>query len=307
MSGCIERWGERLRPRAVAYGRFEVGAMRLCFALLFYFNLPVYSKFLNQGDPQPRPNGLAEWGLDFSWAGDPAVMGVLKLLLVPVLAVYVLGYLRWVALPYMLVLSLAVGTFKNSQGSISHVYQAITMVVLAQAGWHLYLALRRAAGKPPKFRDGWDADRVEVFVSQSALAAIYLTTAITKLLRSDGAWVFQLRHIGVDLDKTWSQAYYNQLTLDAPGWAVAIKDYVTAHPWAAVLLFAPGLFAEFFAFLGLYGRRLALVLGVLLVVLHLGAIYVMQLTFWQNIACLFIYFVNVPYWLCFRWRRGEEN
>jgi hypothetical protein len=299
--GAIQRWGDRLRPPAVAYGRIEVALMRLFFAGLLWFNLPVYAKFLDQDDPQPKPNGLAEYGFDFSWAGDPATMSVLKWVLIPVLIGYVIGKFRWLALPYMLVMSLAVGTFKNSQGSISHVFQIITMVLLVQCVLHLYLAARRGLRSPQRFREGWDVERAEVFVSQSALAAIYLTTALTKVHRSDGAWLFQLQNIGVDLEKTWSQQYYNELSLDAPGWAIAIKDFVTANPWAAVLLFGPGLFAELLAFLGLYGRRLALVMGVLLVILHIGAICVMQLEFWQNIACLLIFFVNAPYWLLFRW------
>lgn len=296
----VSKWGDRMRPSVIEYGRVEAAAMRLLFGLLVWVNLPVTEKFLAQENPQPKPNGLAEWGLDFSWAGDPAIMGWLKLLLIPILLIYVIGVLRWVALPYMLTLSIGVATLKNSQGSISHVFQVITMVLLVQCGWHLYLAIRRAIRCPQQFSGGWNIDRGEIFASQSTLAAVYLTTALTKLERSDGGWIFQLRNIGVDLDKTWSQAYYNELTVDAPGWAAAIKDFVTDHPWAAVVLFAPGLFAEFFAFLGLYGRRLALVLGLLLVGLHLGAIYIMRLEFWQNIACLLIFFVNVPYWLCLR-------
>lgn len=307
MIGQITKWGERLRPRVVEYGRAEAAAMRLLFALLVWVNLPVHHKFFAQENPQPKPNGLAEWGVDFAWAGDPVLMRWLLWLLLPMLLIYVLGVLRWVALPYMLTLSLGVATLKNSQGSISHVYQVITMVLLVQTGWHLYLALRRVARRPHRFVGGWNIDRGEIFASQSALAAIYLTTALTKLERSDGAWVWQLRNIGVDLDKTWSQAYYNELSVDAPGWAVGIKDFVTAHPWAAVLLFAPGIFAEFFAFLGLYGRRLALVVGLLLVGLHLGAVYVMRLEFWQNIACLIIFFVNVPYWIYLRGRAASKK
>ena len=306
MSAKIDRWGARIRPPPIDFGRLEVAAMRLLFAILFWSNLPVIEKFLAQDNPQEKPNGLAEWGLNFAWAADPAVMGPLKIVLVPVLAIYVIGVFRWVALPYMLTLSIAVGTLKNSQGSISHVYQVISMIVLAQCGLHAYLAIRRAIGKPHGFVGSWNTDRAEVFVSQSALAAIYLTTAITKLHRSEGGWIWQLRNIGVDLDKTWSQAYYNELSVDAPGWAIAIKDFVTANPWAAIVLFGPGLFAEFFAFLGIYGRRLALVTGVLLAVLHIGAIYVMQLEFWQNIACLLIFFVNLPYWLVFRWLESPQ-
>ncbi len=81
---------------------------------------------------------------------------------------------------------------------------------------------------------------------------------------------FQLRGIGVDLDKTWRQAYYHELVFDAPAWAVWVKTIITDHPWVAMVLFGPGLIAEIFAILGLYGRKWALVMGGLHVVLHLG-------------------------------------
>ncbi len=278
-------------PPAIGYQRYEVVWMRLLFAFVVWINLPVFEKF----PAQPVPNGLAHW-IDFTWAGDPELMGVLRLILIPVLALYVWGRLSWLTLPYLFVLSLGVGTLKNSQGAISHVYQVVTFVLMAQCGWALYLGVRRLIGKPHHYHRGWTSLGMEVFVSQSALAAIYLTTALTKLIRSEGAWIWDLRKIGVDLEKTWSQDYYNNLSHDAPRWAEAIRNLVTEHPMFAVILFGPGLLAEFLAFLGLYGRRLALALGVLLIILHLGAIYVMRLTFEQNIACLLIFFVNVPYW-----------
>jgi len=279
-------------PPAIGYQRYEVVGMRLLFALLVWSSLPAQVGFSGQ----PVPNGLAELGIDFTWAGDPAVMGVLRLILVPVLALYVWGRLSWLTLPYMVILSLGVGTLKNSQGAISHVYQIVTLVLMVQCGWALYLGIRRAIGRPHHYRDGWTSAGMEVFVSQSAVAAIYLTTAVTKLVRSEGAWIWDLRRIGVDLEKTWSQDYYNKLTNEAPRWAESIRTLVTEHPLLAVVLFGPGIFAEFFAFLGLYGRRWALALGLLLVILHLGALYVMRLSFEQNIACLLIFFVNLPYW-----------
>ena len=101
--------------------------------------------------------------------------------------------------------------------------------------------------------------------------------------------------MGVDLQKTWGQDYYNTLSQDKPGWAVWIKDTVTTHPWVAILIFGPGLLAEFGAVLGLYGRAKAFLIGVALVILHIGAITVMKLEFEQNIICLMIFFVNVPF------------
>ena len=82
-----------------------------------------------------------------------------------------------------------------------------------------------------------------------------------------------------------------------------IKDTVTTHPWLAIVIFGPGLLAEFGAVIGLYGRGKAFLIGVALVILHIGAITVMKLEFEQNIICLLIFFVNVPFLIIFavRW------
>ena len=288
----------KLQPPVVLYGRWEAMLMRLCLAGLLWLNLPAFNKF----PEQPTPVGLAAapFGFDFTFVNDPATMSVLKAWLLPLLVVYVIGYIRWLPLVYMLVLSLAVGTLKNSQhGEISHRFQIITMILMVQCGWHLLCAGRwlygRSAGRQFHFHHGWNVDRIEVFVSQSAIVAIYLTTAITKMIRSGGEWLWQIQNVGVDLQKTWGQDYYNTLSQDAPGWAVWIKDSVTAHPWLAIVIFGPGLIAEFAIVLGLYGRMKAFIVGGALVVLHVGAITVMKLEFEQNIACLLIFFVNVPF------------
>jgi hypothetical protein len=121
--------------------------------------------------------------------------------------------------------------------------------------------------------------------------------------------MWQIQNVGVDLQKTWGQDYYNTLSQDAPAWAVWIKDTVTAHPWVAIVIFGPGLIAEFAAVLALYGRTKAFLIGLALVVLHIGAITVMKLEFEQNIYCLLIFFVNVPFLLvaAVRWALARSQ
>ncbi len=284
---------ERLHPSNPGYQRYEAWFMRLGLAILLYFNLPV--DINNTG--QPTPNGLAHW-IDFTWAADPEVMKILKRILIPVLALYVFGVLRWLMLPYMFTLSLAVGTLKNSQGGeIAHVYQALTMVLLVQMIWYLYYEIRFWIGKPHHFQSGWTRRSMEVFATQSALAGIYFTTAVTKLIESKGAWLWQIRKIGVELERTWQQKYYHKLEEQGPAWALWFKDFITANPWAAIVIFGPGLIAELIVPAALYGRRRALIIGILLIILHVGAIYIMRLNFWQNIALLAIFYVNIPYWI----------
>jgi len=295
----VRKLAKKLQPPVVLYGRWEAMLMRLFFSALLWFNLPVYEKF----PEQPKPIGISAepFEIDFTFASDPATMATLKWILVPALVIYVIGYVRWLPLLYMLILSMAVGTLKNSQGAISHRFQIITLILLVQCGWHMWCAGRwgfgRIAKRPYRFTHGWNVDRMEIFVSQSAIAAIYLSTAITKMIRSGGEWLWQIQYVGVDLQKTWGQAFYNDYPNQPadPAWAVWIKDTVTEHPWVAIVLFGPGLLAEFGAVLGLYGRGKAFVIGILLVILHVGAITVMKLEFQQNIYCLLIFFVNVPF------------
>ncbi len=68
---------------------------------------------------QPLPNGLALWGVDFTWAANLEILRPLKWGIIPALALHVAGVVPWLALPYLTVLSLAVGTPKNSQGEIA--------------------------------------------------------------------------------------------------------------------------------------------------------------------------------------------
>ena len=74
MSGAIEKWGRRLSPPAIAYGRLEVAIMRLLFALLLWTNLPVFEKFL----PFLK-KGIALQDLDdyFSYRHDSEVDGAI--------------------------------------------------------------------------------------------------------------------------------------------------------------------------------------------------------------------------------------
>ncbi len=43
---------------------------------------------------------------------------------------------------------------------------------------------------------------MEIWVAQSVIAYIYLTTPMTKLIRSEGQWLWQLRNIHVSLENT---------------------------------------------------------------------------------------------------------
>ncbi|MGI9244987.1 MAG: hypothetical protein ACR2RV_29560, partial [Verrucomicrobiales bacterium] len=142
----LKRLIARLQPPVVLYGHWESTLMRLCFSVLLWFNLPAFDKF----PEQPTPVGLAAppFGIDFTFVNDPVTMGVLKAWLLPLMALYVIGYVRWLPLLYMLALSVAVGTLKNSQhGEISHRFQIISMILMVQCGWHLVCAGRWIGGR----------------------------------------------------------------------------------------------------------------------------------------------------------------
>jgi uncharacterized protein (DUF983 family) len=64
-----------------------------------------------------------------------------------------------------------------------------------------------------------------------------------------------------------------------------------------MLVYAPGLIVELFAFLMLFGRVWLLVVGLAVVGMHVLVDRTMNLSFPQHQWIFFVYAVNLPYWV----------
>ena len=271
------------RYSPVEYGPLERLLMRLLFALVAAAQIPASLAHLSIS----RPNGLARV-VDLSFLLNPQVLAGFRYALWFMLVLYVLRVGWAVVLPYIALLSLAVGSVNNSHGAISHTFQILSLVLVAQTAAYYYGKLRRLN------RDA--AENRMIFWSQQAIVATYLVSAITKLINSSGMWFFQTPYVAVQIVKTTEQSYYNTLDAASRGAGLAIADWIVQHPVLVALVMTAGFFVELLAPLALLGRRWALFFGLSLVLFHETIDRVMKLHFAFNEYLLWIYLVNVPFW-----------
>ena len=233
------------------------------------------------------PNGLARW-VDLTFLLDPGVFSTCRYLLFAALVLYVLRVAWAVVLPYLTLLSIAVGTIVNSQGAIAHYMQIVSLVLCAQTAAHFYSKFKRR--RADEDLEQANEDRV-IFWSQQAIAATYLVSALTKLLHTGGRWILQSPMIGVQIVKTTDQDYYDRLDANAYNSGLLVAEWIVRHPFLVALILGSGLLLELTTPLALLGRRFALFYGVSLIAFHESVDQVMKLQFPFNEYLLWIYLV----------------
>lgn len=277
-----------IKEIVIPFAGWEMLIMRLAFSWYFYDLLPESVELTTM----PFPNGLGHF-IDFTFLARPGVWETLKLLSIPCLLAYSFGFLTGPALAFPLFLIVSFGTLRNSQGAIGHTTQLVALVILAQMGMALWETFRR--GRP--WMDNLDRQRLIIHAARVMIAAAYLTTAISKIDRSDGKWLWQTPNLSVQIVKTQANQYYNTLEKHDPFLMEKLPALIAEHPHVSRVLFAPGLLIELFLFLGLMGRGWSALLGVAGVLLHRGIEILMGLEFGSHEVILWIFYINVPYWI----------
>lgn len=293
-------WRELLQPRPVEHHAFERVAMRVLFAWVVWRHVPGSLAHLEI----TAPHGVARW-FDLRFLLDPQVYTWCTYGLWVALALYVLRIGWSVALPYLTVLSIGVGTVINSHGAIAHYLQIVSLVLCAQTAAHFYslFGIRDLTGAA--YRAAAE-DRV-VRWSQQAIVATYLVSALTKLLKTNGLWFFQSPLLAVQITKTNDQDYYDRLDTASYEAGAAVAEWMVQNPLLVGLVLSTGLLLELTAPLALFARWLALGYGLALVLFHMTVDQVMKLNFLFNEYLLWIYLVNVPFWILFALRFGQRR
>ena len=282
----------RIRENVIPFAQWETLLMRLFCSFHFYDTLPHRVTFATM----PFPNGLAGV-IDFTFLAEPGLWPILRALSIPCLTAYTLGLFSLPALTYLVALIVSYGTLRNSQGAIGHSTQLLALVMLAQ--WAMSLV--DLARKPRKLSAFWRTDpagqRLMIHAARVVVAAAYLTTAISKIDRSNGRWLVDTPNLSVQIVKTQANDYYNTLEPTKPAFVQELPDLIAEHPNLARMFFAPGLIIELFFPLALLGRRWSASMGLAAIGLHRSIELLMGLSFASHEVLLWIFFVNVPYWI----------
>lgn len=264
-------------------------------------------------DTQDKANGMAHL-VDLTFFSNQRVVDVLPWIVLPCLLLYVFGVGLPVALPILLIVQIGARTLYNSQGYIHHGYQMVSLVLLVQTGvvlWHCFknwreaFGLRRAKAAPGSYTF-WDS---LVRYSQYMIIGCYLIAGVIKPIKSDGEWFKNSHLIGIQLVKTDRQNHYSDLSPDFGNDPVAYASEMFEHPNLTRLFLAFGVLLEIFAFVALYNRLTAFVMGLLFILFHYFNEFLMHLYFFNNEKLVWIFLINLPFWiwrLCTMRRKGQE-
>lgn len=304
--------------KAMAVPKFhgwEALCMRILFALVILQTLPLqtldfdYSPFQSGSilaparpvlyDSQPIPNGLGRW-IDFSFMADPNLQTALWILSLCCLVSYILGRGLLFSLPILTFITIAARTLENSQGFVNHKYTIVAQILLVQSVVVIWFAARRHfAGERGDRSTPGDRSLHDYLIryTQMVIVAVYVISGCTKLIASDGEWIAKSPYIGLYLVKTDRQNYYNKLDAENFGGDVPVAAKMLEHPNISRVFMGAGLLLELFAFVALCNRFTALGIGVALVVFHQAVLHFMALTFPLNEKVIWIFLINVPFWI----------
>jgi len=281
---------------SIGYARWEWAIMRTAFAVLCVYRSSPHQFKSSTWPPErygwdiselPVPNGIAQFA-DLSFAASPVFDTAAAAIFYVALLGYVFGRLPLLSTLALLLTNILYGTSANSQGAIHHTGQIVGLVLLGQVLAHTYRLVRHVAGKESLYQSAGHHHRDLIYHSQQLVAAAYVITGISKLVRSGGEWVSTLPNIALQFEKNAAMRYYDTLVETAsPANRVAI-DFVIAYPKLAQLFFGTGLFLELFTVLALWNRT-TLVLWAVSEIMLLGFAF--------NKSVLLIFFMNLPFWV----------
>ena len=131
-----------------------------------------------------------------------------------------------------------------------------------------------------------------------ALVSCYVTSAFTKLERSDGQWIQRTPNLAVAIAKTNANSYLN--AFEPPDhWAKTAPAFIINEPTLTRVFFGFGLALELLSFLALLGRWPAVLIGGSLIAMHHMISQIMDLHFAIFEKLAFIYLINAPWLIVF--------
>lgn len=285
------------------YADWEWAIMRFAFAVVLWMttwhtldprNLEIRDAYVIK-----KANGLPSL-FDLSFLGQPFFEIALAVLMAACLIFYVWGRGMLIVTGVLALIHALVGGIFSSPVGAHHATQIAGLIIIGQFGWFVWEKLR-----PKRFAgNGLDSASGAVFWSQQMIVAGYVISAVSKWVNSGGGvipgakWIAQVPNIAVQFEKNRLQAYYDKLEVHASD-ALNLRtiDLVIDKPIVAMAFFGYGFYIELFAFLALFNRTAAALIGLGLIGLHSGIFFIMHLPFPYFISVDMIFLVNVPFWV----------
>jgi len=296
----------KLDSQIVPHAGWEMSLMRIAFAVMVWQSVPSFFYRTSL----PHPNGIAHF-VDLTFLMNPEILGVLRGVLAAAVLFYAAGLFVFLSLSVMVFLLVACGSLENSQGAINHSLQPLALAALAQWAVAGFFVVRDRVVRQSAFFPVATAEthRLLVHAAKVALISCYVTSAFTKLERSDGEWIQRTPNLAAAIAKTNAQSYLNAFE-PTNHWAKTAPTLIINHPHLTRIFFGFGLALELFSFLALLGRWPGVLVGGSLILMHDMIAQVMGLHFAIFEKLAFIFLVNAPWLAAFAigklWNLGSR-
>lgn len=298
----------------IRYSAGEWLIMRFGFAIAIWFatwhTARPWAATIRDSYEKETANGIPAL-IDLSWLGQPIPTAILAWGMLALLIIYVAGKALLGTTALLSILHALVGGLHSSPAGTHHATQVVGLILIGQLAWFTWERFRgrsEAQGDDDRLDSGSGA----IFWSQQMICAGYVVSAISKWINSGGGWipganwVSQLPNIAVQFEKNRLQAYYDLLQDPVTNEInrEAIR-FLAEQPGLAMASLSFGFYVELFAFLALFNRVSAFLVGVGLIALHLFIFAIMSLPFYYFEAVDLIFFLNLPFWLA--WIAGKRK
>lgn len=243
----------------------------------------------------PYPHGLAHF-MDLGFLRDAETVRWLSLTAKIGLVLGALGIAEPLTLGWTLFVVIASKSYNQSQGVIGHAGQLLTLCLVAQWAASVWALRKGAAGLRGLVWGGLESWKRQVWWVTQTVAAGYTVSACTKLVNSHYLWPFKGSHFLVQILKAHEENRASYL--GEPGAAAQwVVQMLTHHPALGNVMLVPAFVLEFFAFLALLNRRMAVIFGLGLLAFHNMTDLIMAIDFGSHQDLLWLFFVNPVFWI----------
>jgi len=150
-------------------------------------------------------------------------------------------------------------------------------------------------------KNHFNLKKYRIQFSVQVIAAGYVLAGLSKLIHSGWNWVLDGERITLQILKSH---YYTYIDLGNESWLAKgyeLVKFIEAHPYLLTFLLASSLLLELGAFLAIYSRRHAIMYGLLLLFMHIGIYWVMEIAIVSILFPMLIFMINPLYliWIIF--------
>jgi hypothetical protein len=303
-AGALLRNLFRLEP--VDHAWWEHWIFRVGLAYLLLTNTPLMEFHRSAAplyDSLPKASGIAQWWPGITCLSDPSVFHVVRMCFWGALGLYVCGVAAPIALTYIFLVDISLGSLTASQGAHGHSRQTMDLLVmgLMMASW-AGVFLKQRGGMLNMLWWTTPAQNLAVNWGRQMMMAAYAVSAVTKELNSDGFWFTKTESFVLAVIKAQEEANLKGMTPISPE-AAGFAQWMLGHPLIAGGMLLGAWLLEICAPLALLNRRIALLMGILYWFFHWMNGWFMGLGFPLNRWLITLFFINAAFWVVWAFKK----